>query len=48
MYSGLTPLVVEGLDKIIIMDTRDYPEDLPRSRKRKSLSGVQRTDLPKI
>ena len=25
MYSGLTPLVVEGTDKIIIMDMREYP-----------------------
>ena len=48
MYSGLTPLVVEGLDKIIIMDTRDYPGRSAEEPEKESLSGVQRTDLPKI
>ena len=42
MYSGLTPLVVEGLDKIIIMDTRDYPgRSAEEPEKEKSLRGAK-------
>ena len=42
VYSGLTPLVVEGLDKIIIMDTRDYPgRSAEEPEKEKSLRGAK-------
>lgn len=42
MYSGLTPLLVEGLDKIIIMDTRAYPaRSVQEPEKEKSLRGAK-------
>ena len=40
MYAGLTPLIIEGLDKIMIMDTRDYPgRSAEEPEKEKSLRG---------
>ena len=42
MYSGLTPLVVEGTDKIIIMDMREYPgRSVSEPEKEKSLRGAK-------
>lgn len=42
MYSGLTPLIIEGLDKIIIMDTRDYPaRSVEEPEKEKTLRGAK-------
>lgn len=42
MYCGLTPLLVEGLDKIIIMDTRDYPSrSVEEPEKEKTLRGAK-------
>lgn len=48
MYSGLTPLVVEGTDKIIIMDMREYPgRSVSEPEKEKSIrapkTGLQKT-----
>ena len=42
MYAGLTPLVVEGTDKIIIMDMREYPgRAVSEPEKEKSLRGAK-------
>ncbi len=42
MYAGLTPLVVEGTDKIIIMDMREYPgRSVSEPEKEKSLRGAK-------
>ncbi len=42
MYSGLTIMVVETLDKIIVMDTRDYPSrSVEEPEKEKSLRGAK-------
>ena len=42
MYSGLTLLVVEELDKMIIMDMRDYPSrSVQEPEKEKSLRGAK-------
>ena len=42
MYSGLTPIIVEGLDQIIIMDTRAYPgRSAEEPEKEKSLRGAK-------
>lgn len=42
MYSGLTAMLVEGLDKIIIADTRDYPQrGVEEPSKEKTLRGAK-------
>lgn len=42
MYSGLTLLVIEGLDKLIFMDTREYPSrSADEPEKEKSLRGAK-------
>ena len=42
MYSGLTLLAVEGLDKLIFMDMRDYPSrSVAEPEKEKSLRGAK-------
>ena len=42
MYSGLSIMVVEGLDKIIIIDTRKYPSrSIEEPEKEKSLRGAK-------
>ena len=42
MYTGLIPLVVEGLDKIIIMDARHYPaRAVEEPEKEKTLRGAK-------
>lgn len=42
MYAGLTPFIVQGLDKIIIMDTRDYPaRAVDEPEKEKTLRGAK-------
>ncbi len=42
MYAGLTPLIVEGLDKIIVMDMRAYPgRSAEEPQKEKSLRGAK-------
>lgn len=42
MYAGLAPLIVEGLDKIIVMDTRAYPgRAAEEPEKEKSLRGAK-------
>lgn len=42
MYSGLSVMVVEGLDKIIIMDTREYPgRSVAEPEKEKTLRGAK-------
>lgn len=39
-YSGLIPLIIDGFDKIIIMDIRDYPvRNVEEPSKEKSLRG---------
>ena len=42
LYSGLVPLMVEGLDRIIIIDARDYPSrPVEEPQKEKSLRGAK-------
>ena len=42
LYSGLVPLMVEGLDRIIIIDARDYPSrSVEEPQKEKSLRGAR-------
>ena len=42
MYSGLSIMVVEGLDQIIIVDTRSYPlRSVQEPEKEKSLRGAK-------
>lgn len=42
LYSGLVPLLVEGLDKIIIIDARSYPlRSVEEPQKEKSLRGAR-------
>lgn len=42
LYSGLVPLIVEGLDKIIIIDVRSYPQrSVEEPQKEKSLRGAK-------
>jgi len=42
MYSGLSVMVVEGLDKIIVMDTREYPgRSVAEPEKEKTLRGAK-------
>lgn len=42
LYAGLVPLIVEGLDKIIIMDVRDYPgRSVEEPEKEKTLRGAK-------
>ena len=42
MYSGLSVMVAEGLDKIIVMDTREYPGRSPAEpEKEKTLRGAK-------
>lgn len=42
MYSGLTLLVIEGLDKMVVMDMREYPaRSVDEPEKEKSLRGAK-------
>lgn len=42
LYSGLVPLVVDGFDKVIIMDVREYPSrNVNEPEKEKSLRGAK-------
>ncbi len=42
LYSGLVPLMVEGLDRIIIIDARSYPSrSVEEPQKEKSLRGAR-------
>lgn len=42
LYSGLVPFVVEGLDKVIIVDAREYPSrSVEEPSKEKSLRGAK-------
>ena len=42
LYAGLVPLLVEGLDRIIIMDCRDYPSrSVEEPDKEKTLRGAK-------
>lgn len=42
LYTGLVPIVVEGLDKVIIMDARSYPaRDVEEPEKEKTLRGAK-------
>ena len=42
LYSGLVPLIVEGLDQIIIIDARNYPSrSVEEPEKEKSLRGAK-------
>ena len=42
LYSGLVPLIVEGLDKIIILDARSYPSrSVQEPEKEKTLRGAK-------
>ena len=42
LYAGLVPLIVEGLDEIIIIDCRDYPlRSIEEPDKEKSLRGAK-------
>ena len=42
LYAGLVPLIVEGLDKIIILDARDYPDrSVEEPEKEKTLRGAR-------
>lgn len=42
LYSGLVPIVVSGLDKVIIIDVRDYPSrGVEEPSKEKSLRGAK-------
>lgn len=42
MYSGLSIMVVEGLDKILVMDTREYPgRSVAEPEKEKTLRGAK-------
>ena len=42
LYAGLVPIVVEGLDNIIIIDDRDYPaRSMEEPEKEKSLRGAK-------
>ena len=42
LYSGLVPLIVEGLDRIIILDVRSYPSrSVEEPQKEKSLRGAK-------
>lgn len=42
LYSGLVPIVVRGLDKVIIIDARDYPSrGVEEPSKEKSLRGAK-------
>ena len=42
LYTGLVPLIVEGLDKIIIMDARSYPaRAVEEPEKEKTLRGAK-------
>lgn len=42
LYSGLVPLIVEGLDRIIIIDSRSYPSrSVEEPQKEKSLRGAK-------
>lgn len=42
LYSGLVPIVVSGLDKVVIVDTRDYPSrGVEEPSKEKSLRGAK-------
>lgn len=42
LYSGLVPLMIEGLDKIIIIDARSYPSrSVEEPQKEKSLRGAK-------
>lgn len=41
-YAGLVPLIVEGLDKIIILDVRDYPSrSVEEPEKERTLRGAR-------
>ncbi len=42
LYAGLVPLLVEGLDKIIILDARDYPSrSVEEPEKERTLRGAR-------
>lgn len=42
LYSGLVPLVVDGFDKVIVMDVREYPaRAVNEPQKEKSLRGAK-------
>ncbi len=42
LYAGLVPLIVEGLDKIIILDARDYPSrSVEEPEKERTLRGAR-------